>query len=110
MSFIIKIEIPTTNYYGDDVFMYEMYFECEKSSPTKEQVIKALEDIDRENKQYPEYLGEENEALDIVKLVEDDDWRFVRPLGIVGENTFVNHPKFGKQPFSWSVIKPIKLS
>lgn len=110
MSFITRITIPISNYYGQEVFMKQIYFECEQSSPTKEQVFKALEYCKQENEQYPEYTEEESESLEIVKLIEEKDWRFVSPYGVVGTNTFVEHPQFGRQPFSWEVIKPIKIN
>lgn len=110
MSFITRITIPISDYYGEEVFMKQIYFECEYPSPTKEQVLKSLEYNKQENGKYPEQnTEEESESLEIVKLVEDKDWRFVNPSGVVGTNTFINHPKFGKQPFSWEVIKPIKI-
>lgn len=110
MSFITRITIPISDYYGQEVFMNQMYFECEQFSPTKEQVIKALEYIRQENEEYTEYLEEHSEVLEIVKLIKDNEWRFVSPHGVVGTNTFVNHPKFGRQPFSWEIIKPIPIN
>jgi len=109
MSFIVMITIPISDYLGEEEFMKQMYFECEKYSPTKEEVIKAIEHNIQENKQYLEYTNEEFETLEIVKLVKENDWRHVSPMGLVATNTFISHPKFGRQPFSWNIIKPIKL-
>jgi hypothetical protein len=94
--FVTRITVPITNYEGNGIFEKHLYFECDKLSPTKEQVIAALEGIDKENQQYPEYYGEENEALEIVKTVKEDEWKCVNPFSLVGTNTFVNHPKFGQ--------------
>jgi len=110
MSFIVRITIPISDYPSEEVFMKQIYFECEKYSPTKEEVIKMLERNIQENEQYPEYIGEELETLEMVKLVKETDWRFVSPMGLVATNTFVNHPQFERQSFSWDIIKPIKIN
>jgi len=113
MSFITKITVPISNYYRDGVFESQLYFECESKSPTKQQVIKYLEDSIKEHEQY--YKDENieiddtdtSEILEVVKSV--NDWLYVSPTSVVQTNTFVEHPQFGKQPFSWTIIKPIKL-
>lgn len=109
MSFLVCITIPISNYYGDDVFEKRFYFECENKSPTKEQMINALTKLHKEFQQYPGYYGEEFEALEIVESIANDKWRYVSPTGIVETNIFINHPKFGEQPFDWKIIRPIKL-
>jgi len=113
MSFITRITIPISNYYRDGVFESQLYFECETQSPTKQQVIKYLENSIKENEQY---YKEENIEIDdtdtseILEIVDGvNDWLYVSPTSVVQTNTFVNHPQFGKQPFSWSVITPVKL-
>lgn len=108
MSFVVKIEAPISNYMGDDVFFKELYFECNEVSPSRDEVINALDKLDEEYRKYDEYYGEEAEALEIVQLV--DEWRTVRPNGCLYTNTFVEHPTFGKQPFTWKVISPIVIN
>ena len=108
MSSIIRITVPISDYYGDEVFMKQLYFECKKNSPTKEQVVKALENIIEQYRQLPDYYGEEDEVLEIIKSVEE--WEYVRPHGLVGTNTFVEHPKFGRQSLSWDIIYPIIIN
>lgn len=103
---IIKLEVPISDYCGEEVFFKSFYFEVEDRSPTKEQIINALEKLHHEYQQYDEYTGEEAEAIQILKKVED--WRYVGQR-LAMTNTFVEHPDFGKQPVTWSVIKPITI-
>ena len=114
MSFITRITVPISNYYRDGVFESQLYFECENQSPTKQQVIKSLED---NLKEYEQYYKDENievddtdtsEILEMVKSVKD--WSHVSPTNLVNTNTFVEHPQFGKQPFSWTIITPVKYN
>jgi len=114
MSFITRITVPISNYYRDDVFMTNIYFECETKSPTKEQVIKFLKDQIEEYKQYYKDEGiniddtDEKEILDVIEIA--DSWCYVSPTGIVHTNTFVDHPQLGKHPLSFTIIKPTKIS
>ena len=112
MSFITRITIPISNYYRDDVFMSQLYFECESQAPTKEQVIKSLEDSIKNDEQYYKEGIEVNdtdtsEILEMVKSVKD--WSYVSPTNLINTNTFVEHPQFGRQPFSWAIITPVKI-
>jgi len=113
MSFITRITVPISNYYRDSIFESQLYFECENKSPTKEQVIKSLEDSLKENEQYYKDEGIEandtdaSEILEMVKSV--NDWSYVSPTNLINTNTFVEHSQFGKQPFSWAVITPVKI-
>lgn len=110
MSFLVKITIPISDYYGDSVFFKDLFFEVESKSPSKEQVIQTVESLIEQYKQYPEYYGEEDEVLSILHLIDGDDWQYVKPSGIVMTNTFVTHPKFKKQPVTWEVITPHKIA
>ena len=109
MKYITRITVPIGDYYGDNVFFKQYYFQCKNNSPTKEQVINAIEELHNEYEQYPEYYGEEYEALEIIKLVPDEDWQFVSPDSLVSINTFIEHPKFSKQSFSWNIINLIDV-
>lgn len=108
MSFITRITVPISNYYRDDVFEAHLYYECENQSPTKEQVIKNLEDdIEKYKSDLEVDLEDTYEILEVVKNA--NDWCFVTPTSIVQTNTFVNHPQFGEQPLSFAIINPTKL-
>ena len=50
---------------------------------------------------------EHEEAILIAGLVEE--WVLVSPVTVSHANSFIEHPKFGKQLVSWKVINPIKL-
>jgi hypothetical protein len=109
MSFIVRLEVPITNYYCDGVFWKKFYFECEKHSPSKEEVINVITKIHEENLQYPEYCGDEKEVIDILSMIPEDEWMYVGNR-YVGRNTFVEHPKFGKQTVNWDIIDVIKVN
>ena len=109
MNFITRITIPIGDYYGENVFYKQYYFQCKNNSPTKKQVINVIEKLDNEYKQYLDYIGEDYEALGIIKLIPDEDWQFVSPYNLVCTNTFVEHPKFGRQPLNWDIINLIDV-
>lgn len=103
--FITKITIPISDYYGENVFEKQLYFECERRSPTKQCVVDYIKDMIEEEKEFIEESGFQSdmpETLQIVELIPDGEWQQVGYLART--NTFVNHPKFGRQPFSWDVI------
>lgn len=113
MSFIVRLEVPITNYYRDGIFFKQFYFECEEQSPSKQVVIDLITKIHEENLQYLEYNceeSEEKEAIDIINLIPDEKWIYVGRDGVVYHNTFVEHPKFGTQTVNWDVIDVIKVN
>lgn len=103
---ITCIIVPITNYMGDGIFEQHLYFEG-KQAPSKEEVLRTLKKLHEEYSFMNGYTGEQGECIEITKLVEDKDWR--RPTErMYTTNTFIEHPKFGTQPYVWKVIIPNK--
>ena len=102
---IYRFDIPISNYEGDAVFFKHIYIES-NHSPDKDDLVKLLTKLNDNYLQFPEYLGEEKEALDIVQSCKDIPYLGGR---LIGTNTFVDHPKFGRQPLSVQIIKPYRI-
>jgi hypothetical protein len=72
---LVQISIPIPDlYYGKEIYHQNIYFDC-GVSPTKEQVISYLVELDNRDKAYPEYLGNWQECICSVELVTE--WKEV---------------------------------
>lgn len=94
---IFKLEIPVTNYNGDGVYYYTMYFA--NRFPTKSEVLDLLrKELDAPpDEEFPSF-GDDctKEAFDILQMAE-------YPMlysNLVMTNKRVNHPKWGDCPIS----------
>jgi hypothetical protein len=92
---IFKLEIPVTNYNGDGVYYYTMYFA--NRFPTKVEVLDLLKkELDNNDKDFPLWDDLAKEAFDILQMAE-------YPMlysNLAMTNKRVNHPKWGDCPIS----------
>lgn len=110
-EFITCVEIPVSNYEGNDVFMMRLYFKGKKS-PTRQQVLWDLKRMDERSLEdskngWGPYIDSYKEAISIVSSIKD--WEFVSPNHTVCRSITTEHPKFGRQPFTWLVIEPTEI-
>lgn len=112
---LVRFTFPIDNYYGDSVFEKQVYFECSRC-PTLEQIKQALETslvLERASwAGLPGYVdaGQEYaQCLETLKYLErPNDFPHVVEGHLVQTNCFVNHPKWGRQPLTATIIQPIK--
>lgn len=107
---LYKIEIPVSDYYGEEVFFQEFFFECEKC-PTKEQVVGFLKELEKEELSDPGYLGTSvaKECLEsIAGITSIDEWPDLHSY-LVLTNVRTMTPKFGDQPLTMALITPHHL-
>ena len=94
---IFKLEIPVTNYNGDGVYYYTMYFA--NRFPTKAEVLDLLKK-ELGNPHDKNFIPLEDdltmEAFDILQMAEYP----ILYSNLVMTNTRVNHPKWGDCPVS----------
>lgn len=107
---IYKLDIPITDYYGGSISMYSHYFES-GNSPTKEQIALYLQiqlSLVNEDTNPMARIDFDalSEALEIIKSCEEFP---ILTGGLFMKNTFVNHPKHGRQPLSITKIRPTNL-
>lgn len=108
---LVRFSIPISDYYGKNVFFLQRYFEGDKE-PSHEQVIKVLEVEHKQDMIYSEEYGihrsfEAGQALESIKLIENGK-KLPSLLGFSQKSTFVNHPKFGRQPLTVTHIEPVR--
>ena len=112
---LVRFTIPIDNYYGDGVFEKHVYFECSRC-PNLTEVRKALAIQNKEelelsikNPTYGPFCFEYSQCLDALDNLErPNDFPCVSEGHLVQTNCFVNHPKWGRQPLTATIIEPIK--
>lgn len=102
---LIKVTIPIHNYYRNGVHYQDIYFDS-NHSPTKDEVLSFLQDLSERDSQYPEYMGDWEDAIQSVDRAED--WPRIG-AGVISRNTFVNRDDLRKfqanLPLSINVIE-----
>lgn len=88
-------EIPITNYDGIGVCFQPVYIHAEKS-PTKHQVLVALEVFHERDSKYEEYIGDWKECINIINNISELDFpRLYKNL--IQTSCVVIHPKWHSQ-------------
>jgi len=101
---ITRVSIPVTGCYDDELVFFSLYFEGHRS-PCKKDVLDVLKDTIDTYSDLPEAVVSfemSKEAYEITQSVHD--WQYVNDHSIVETNTFVEHPKWGRQPYSWRIL------
>jgi hypothetical protein len=102
---IFKLEIPVTNYDGNGVYYFTMYFA--NRFPTKQEVLALLQkEVEYPDKDgFPGGNDLTNEAIEILTIAE-------YPMlysNLVMTNKRVNHPKWGDCPVSAEKIYYVEM-
>ena len=106
---LVKVSVPTRNYDGDGIHFQEIYFETDHS-PSKEEVLEYLKELDERDSQYVEYNYEWRECIEAI--INTRDWPCVGGIK-KSESTFVNRKDLLKfqnfVPLWMEIITPKKL-
>lgn len=105
---IYKISIPVSDYYGEKVFFQEVYFEG-NNCPTYQRLVDFLTNRNNWEHEQAEFNPENvpycfayEDCLNSLKYMEGEFPYITKHL--YSSNTFVNHPKYGRQPLTVSRI------
>lgn len=96
---LVKIEIPISNYEGDDVFYKTLYISCDYS-PSFEDVVKRIEKLKTEDDNLCSNIGafschEWSECLLSLSKAEKKQLPIVSYDGLQQSNIFTKYPQFG---------------
>jgi len=108
IQMLVKITIPVLDSYEHNIFYQERYFDCNRKSPSKEDVLSYLRNEYEIWKDEPMFNRES--AIAEIKIVESvKEWHYVSMTGFNYISTHIDHPKGGSSTFKWEVIIPIKI-
>lgn len=113
---LVRFTFPIDSYYGDSVFEKHVYFEC-VSCPDLKEVRSALaaedekeQKLSKDNQECGPFCFEYKQCLDVLdNLEKPNDFPSVVKDCLVQANCFVNHPKWGRQPLTVTLIQPLTL-
>lgn len=105
------VEVPISDYEQKQVFFKCLYFEGDRC-PTYSEVLCQLNKTNQEerelqktNPEYGPFCFEAAECISTLQKISPSNFPYLVGGQIMG-NTFVEHPKFGKQSISVSKLSP----
>ena len=106
---LYRFTIPIPNYYVDGVFHQHLYIEADYS-PSRDEVLDLLRELDKRDSKFPEYTGEWANCI-IPLETSIREWP---TLGgrIIETNIFVEVPALNDDqthPLSVKLIRPLRL-
>lgn len=114
---LVRYTIPIDSYCGDEVFEKHVYVECDTTSLTLQKLVHLLkkanlveEELSKEHPECGPFTFEYAQCLQSLALLDH-----LHTLPIVTENeliqstVFIQHPRWGRQHISVSIIVPLKL-
>lgn len=88
MNYVYILEIPVKDVYDNGNYeKQQMFF---NHSPTKLEVIDILINLHDEYSSEILYDNVWLECRNVIELISDEDWQFVRPCGVIHTNIFID--------------------